>query len=252
MKSRLIRLVLGMLAVAGIIWFCIPFGWGVRNIGSFFGLAVCGVLLLGCLFWPAIRKACDSSRGWRMFCRTVGILFGAGMVWCAVLTGLIFFGASAVPPQDATVVVLGSKVSGHVPSADLMARIQAAKDWMTAHPGTACIVSGGQGAGELETEAVVMKRTLVNMGIESSRILMEDRSTTTQENLQNALALIDQKGMSRNLAIVTDEYHQYRAGCIARKLGAQPYSVQAHTPWYIFSACYARELLALTKYLIFS
>lgn len=96
-----------------------------------------------------------------------------------------------------------------------------------------------------------MKEYLVKQGIDALRITTEEQSTNTQENLANSLTIIDKAGMSRQLAIVTDEYHQFRAGKIAERLGAVPYSVCATTPWYIFSACYMRELLALTKFLIF-
>lgn len=250
MKSLILRIIAALTAVAGLIWFCIPIHWNVLNIGNIAGIAVCAFVLLVCLFYPVMKRKRAASKGWKILCRTVGALFFIGLVWAAFLTVLMFSGANHVPPENATVVVLGSKVSGHFPSADLRIRIEASKDYLTAHPNAKCIVSGGQGAGELETEAAVMKKNLVQMGIDSSRVILEDRSTTTQENLEYSLQIINQKGMSRDVAIVTDEYHQYRAGQIAKNLGIKSYSVNAHTPWYIFSACYARELLALTKFLI--
>ena len=176
--------------------------------------------------------------------------FGAGMGLSNMLYGANAFGVRAEAPKDATVVVLGSKVSGTTPSADLRARIDAAAVYLKANPQAKCVVSGGQGAGELVTEASAMEKGLVLQGIDASRILTEDRSTTTVENLKNSLAVIKQNGLSSDLAIVTDEYHEFRAGKIAENLGAKSYAVCAQTPWYIFSACYARELLALTNFLV--
>jgi uncharacterized SAM-binding protein YcdF (DUF218 family) len=132
-----------------------------------------------------------------------------------------------------------------------MQRIHAAADYLKVNPQAKCIVSGGQGANEEVTEASVMQRYLVKNGIDASRIHIEDTSTTTQENLKNSLKIIEQKSLSKNIAIVTDEYHQFRAGLLARRTGLTPYSICARTPWFIFSSCYARELLAITKTLVF-
>ncbi len=250
MKSRLIRLLISLIAVAGVVWFCIPIHWRVVNVGSILGIAVCALVLLVCVFYPALKKRCAKSKAPRVLFRAGCVLFAAGMVWSGVLTGLMISGVHAVPPENATVVVLGSKVSGNAPSADLRVRIETAGDYLLIHPQAKCIASGGKGKGELRTEASVIQEYLMKKGISTSRILVEDHSSDTKENLQNSLKLIDQNGLSRELAIVTDDYHEYRAGQIAKSLGAVPYSVPAQTPWYIFSACYARELLALTKYLI--
>lgn len=250
-RHSVIRALCFVLAVAGIVWFCIPFFWNVSNVGNLSGIAVCVLVLAASAFYPYIKRKCNTSKSWKIFCRAVFALFCAGLVWAAILTGFMVSGIRNAPPKQATVVVLGSKVSGHVPSADLRVRIEAAGAYLAANPQAKCIVSGGQGAGELETEAAVMKKYLVQQGIEDSRIIMEDKSTNTEQNLKNSLAIIDKYKMSRDLAVVTDEYHEFRAGKIAERLGAAPYSVCASTPWYIFSACYARELLALTKFFLF-
>lgn len=252
MKHRAVRVLIFILAAAGLVWFLIPLHWRVINAGSVLGMAVCSAVLLVCLFYLKIRRKCVSSKAARILCRSVMALFCAGLAWAAFLTGLMVAGTRSAPPENATVVVLGSKVSGSYPSADLTARIQAAGAYLAAHPSAKCVASGGKGPGEAVTEASVIREYLVRQGIDPARILEEDQSTTTRENLANSLSRIDRQGWSRELAIVTDEYHQYRAGRIARSLGAQPYAVCARTPWYIFSACYARELLALTQALLFT
>ena len=70
------------------------------------------------------------------------------------------------------------------------------------------------------------------------------------ENLEFSMKIIRENGLSESVALVTDEYHQFRAGRIAASLGVESAAVCAHTPWYIFSACWARELLALSKFLL--
>lgn len=255
MKKRILKGLIMILSVVGLVWFIGPIFWNVKNIGNLTGIAVCVLVFLIAAFYDGIKKICKASKPFRVFCRVVSVLFCVGVLWAAVLTGFMLYGANAFgmcaeAPKDATVVVLGSKVSGTTPSADLRARIDAAAAYLKANPQAKCVVSGGQGAGELVTEASAMEKGLVLQGIDASRILVEDRSTTTVENLKNSLAVIKQNGLNSDLAIVTDEYHEFRAGKIAENLGAKSYAVCAQTPWYIFSACYARELLALTNFLI--
>ena len=55
---------------------------------------------------------------------------------------------------------------------------------------------------------------------------------------------------SGEVAIVTDGFHQLRASLIAKKQGLIPYSVSAHTPWFVYSAYYVRELYALVQEII--
>lgn len=248
------RITAAVLAVFGLIWFCIPIFFNVFNIGNQFGIAVCILVLAVAVFFERIHKQRKTSKPFRVFCRIATYLFILGIVWAVFLTGCMVYGAGvfphAAPPRDATVVVLGSKVNGKEPSADLRERISTAEAYLKANPQAKCVVSGGQGSGELVTEASVMKTYLVSAGIDASRILTEERSKTTEENLKNSLEIIRKNTWSEHLAIVTDEYHQFRAGQIANRLWVTPYSVCARTPWYIFSSCYARELLALTNFLL--
>ncbi len=241
---------LGILAAAGLLWFLGPIHWNVLNIGNEFGIAVCLLILLGVLFSGKIRAAARKHRGVRNGVRAILVLFCAGLAWAAVLTGLMISGATAAPPETATVLVLGSKVSGDAPSADLRVRILTASEYLKKHPKAACVACGGRGRCENRTEAEVIREGLVSLGIDSSRIYLENRSVSTKENIGNALVVIDQNGLNRTLALVTDEYHEYRACSIARGFEVTARAVPARTPWYIFSACWARELLALSAYLL--
>ena len=254
LKKRVLKMIMIFLAVCGLVWFLIPIHWGVLNVGNVFGIAICVLIFLAAVFSRVIARRCKSSKKLRIFCRVILILFCTGVVWAAVLTGLMIYGMGvgrSQPPKDATVVVLGSKVSGTVPSADLRVRIETAAAYLKERPNAKCIASGGRGKGELVTEASVIREQLVKNGINSSRILAEDTSVSTQENLSNSQAMIEKNGLNPVMAIVTDDYHQYRAGRIAAGLRITSYPVCAPTPWYIFSSCYARELLALTKFFVF-
>lgn len=247
--SAVVRIVFLILSAAGALWFIEPIRHNVLDIGSGSGLAICILMLLATLFYPLLRRLAERSKKLRMIGRAVLILFSCGLLWSAAMTCLM---ASAVeaPPETATVVVLGSKVSGSVPSADLWMRINTAAAYLKQHPKAVCVACGAKGNGEAVSEASAIRDGLTAQGIDSARILMEDGSYSTQQNFANALKIIRSHSLSTDLAVVTDDYHEYRACSIARGMGAKPYAVSAQTPNYIFSACWAREVLALTRYLL--
>ena len=253
MKSRApsFQVVIFLAAAVGFVWFLIPVGWHVLNIGNGSGLAVCLAVMALALFWDRIRAAGERSKAVRCLSSAVVVMFCVGAIWSVCMTVCMLSAMSvAAPPENAVVVVLGSMVDGTSPSADLWARIDTAAAYLKTHPGAKCIASGGQGPGESITEASTIKKYLIADGIDPSRILTEEASHSTQENIVNSRKIADANGFGRKMAIVTDDYHEYRANSIARKSGVEPYAVPAQTPWYILSSCWAREVLALTKYLV--
>jgi uncharacterized SAM-binding protein YcdF (DUF218 family) len=246
----LLRIAVFLAAAVGFAWFLIPIGWHVLNIGNASGLAVCLLLMVLAACWGKIRAAGEHSKPVRVFFTALVVLLCAGAVWSGAMTVCMLSGAAAAPAEDGVAVVLGSMVNGTSPSADLWSRIAAASSYLKEHPGVKCIASGGQGPGESVTEASVIKECLVADGIDADRILTEERSRSTKENLSNSMELAAQNGLGRKFAIITDDYHEFRACSVARKLGLEPYAVPAKTPWFILSSCWGREVLALTKYLI--
>ena len=128
-------------------------------------------------------------------------------------------------------VVLGAKVRDDGPSVSLWDRINAAADYLKAHEDTIAIVSGGQGEDEPITEAQCMHDELVKLGIDESRIWMEDKATSTDENMRFTLDLIEEKTGTRpeKLAILSSEYHLYRSSLMAKKLGIEFVGVPAKT-----------------------
>jgi uncharacterized SAM-binding protein YcdF (DUF218 family) len=144
----------------------------------------------------------------------MGILFVVSLV---VIVGFILCNMreTAVPNAD-YVVVLGCQVKGSVPSVPLRRRVDAAARYLRGNPGAMVVVSGGRGAGEENTEAAVMKALLRDYGIDEARILMEEKASSTQENL----AFSDRLYYLRNerVVIVTTDYHLFRALSVAKKL----------------------------------
>ena len=99
------------------------------------------------------------------------------------------------------------------------------------------------------SEALAMKNYLLEKGMDSDRIIMEDKSTSTYENIQNSLKILDELGMSHDMTIVTDGFHQYRASLIAKAQGVENVTAySAYTePRYLFTY-WVREWLGLTHF----
>ena len=144
------------------------------------------------------------------------------------------------------VVILGAKVKpGGIPSQSLKNRLDAAVDYLQKYPTVKAIVTGGQGADEDRTEASVMADYLIEHGIAEERVLLEDQSTTTYENLLFAKKLLPENTAS--ITIISNDFHLKRATILARKLGLKADVVAAPTPKVINTKSRIRERLAIIK-----
>ena len=81
-------------------------------------------------------------------------------------------------------IVLGAQVKGRSITDSLKRRLDKAQEYLERHPDTRVIVSGGKGKGEEVSEAEAMAGYLISCGIEQNRIILEDQSRTTKENLK--------------------------------------------------------------------
>ncbi len=150
------------------------------------------------------------------------------------------------------VVVLGCGVfpDGRL-TLSLMKRLNSAYDYLLDHPDTICIVSGGQGPNEPTTEAYAMAEYLKEKGISEDRIIQEDRSTSTNENLMYSKEIMLQYDKELTVAIATSDFHIFRAKLIAKNHGLEAIGLASSTAWYIWVNSYLREFLAVIKTLIF-
>lgn len=152
--------------------------------------------------------------------------------------GVIVFTAAEIPVVRASrgdsdcdadyLIVLGAGLRGSVPSLSLRNRLTAAEEYLLAHPDCTAVVTGGQGPGEDATEASVMAAWLIRAGIAPERILVEDKATSTAENLEFSLAMIGGTE-GETLAVVSSEYHLYRAERMGEALGVTLHGVAAKT-----------------------
>ena len=152
-------------------------------------------------------------------------------------------------PEADYLIVLGCQVRGAEPSRMLRQRLDAALEYLNEHPDATAIVSGGMGPGEDITEAECMADFLTAAGIDPSRILQEAQATSTMENLRFSLELMEPNSTA---AIVSNEFHLYRAGHMAQTLGLEASLVPASTEYPILLASYfLREIFAVWKFHLF-
>lgn len=146
-------------------------------------------------------------------------------------------------------VVLGAQIHGDQPSLTLRRRLDKAAEYLQDHPQATVIVSGGQGADELQTEASVMREYLIQKQIAPERIVEEPLASDTRENLQFSAALAEELGMdTKKVLIITSDFHQLRAKYIARSLGMEPYGLSSKTaPWILKINFELREVFAFVK-----
>ena len=132
------------------------------------------------------------------------------------------------------VIVLGAQVMPDgTPSAVLQYRLDAAYDYLQANSETLCIVSGGQGPNEVTSEAQCMAAYLESRGVDSSRIILEDRSLNTVQNITNSMAYFDVE--TARVGLVTNNFHMFRAKKLAEHAGVAHVSgIAAYsTEWYL-------------------
>ncbi len=223
--------------------------FGICNIGNATGLAAAVIVLLCALFSGQAGAFLHTLRDASGPVKGLAVAVGAAAGLCillALVISICMARAALHGPEDkdVTLIVLGCQVNGSSPSRVLASRLRAAEKYLKEHEETMCILSGGEGDDEDISEAACMKNYLKEHGISETRLIMEDQSTSTRENLQFSYRIIEEKGLPRDLAIVTSEFHEYRAFLIARKLGLTCCAVPARTPWWLFPTYAVREWYA--------
>ena len=144
----------------------------------------------------------------------------AGIALVIVLGCCVISGMNAVPPAGVDyLIILGARVEEDgQPSRALQKRINAAAEYLNQNPQTIAIASGGQGSDEPMAEAVCIWNGLLAKGIDSERIILEDGSSTTAENMAFSRALVRENASA---GIVTNNFHVYRAVLLAKHAGIE-------------------------------
>lgn len=234
-----------------LLFLLLNFGLAGYSFSALVCCAIMGVILFyNCtdLLKARFPKTMKVLRRVFTLCLVLGLLI-CGITECLIIK------ASFGDPGDTCqyMVVLGAKVRLDGPSMSLRNRIDAAYEYLKEHPEVICVVSGGQGADEPMSEAQCMYDHLTAMGIAPERIWLEDKSTSTWENLNFTLNLIEANTGTRpdKLGVLSSEYHLFRIGLFADACGFECVGIPAHTT--LFSQAvnhFMREVAGVWHYLI--
>lgn len=216
---------------ASFAWFWLFLG------GAFFLIgAVCRVPVLQAAFGriPAAIKLLG------------GILLAVGLAVFLLLEGCIISGMIRSPKEPVEyLIVLGAQVKGTRVSKALHQRLSRAAEYLQEHEDTIVIVSGGQGSGEDISEAQAMKNWLIEQGIARERILEEDKSVNTSQNIRFSQELIEDKEAA--VGIVSNDFHVFRAVHIAKAQGLDAVSIPAPSSPGMYPHYMMREAFAVMK-----
>lgn len=196
---------------------------------------------------------------------------GAGALLFLIMEALVFSKVTVVPKTPVKyIIILGACVRGTRVTRSLSYRLKKAAAYAGTHPDCMLVVSGGQGPGEDITEAQAMCGYLEKLGIERERILLEDKSVNTRENLLFSKKVIchyeesvsdcgaakkqddDCTEESLVIAVCSNNFHMYRAMALARAVGKwKVEGLAAMTDPFMFLSFTVREGVALAKEIIF-
>lgn len=242
-----LRWSLFIISILGFGVFLAPVFTGIFNIGNAIGMtffAICAVLSLK---WQSFKALLHEHTAARVIF-SVLTAFAAVLFILALIISVFMIKAANNKPDNASVlVVLGCRVKGEKPSLMLEKRINAAYEYLAQNPDAVAVLSGGQGSDELISEAECMYRELVKKGIDPVRLILEDKSVNTRENIRNSFHIIAEKGLdgkiAGEIAVVTNEFHQYRAKLIAHKEGKEVSAVTADTMLFLLPTYWVRDCL---------
>lgn len=159
--------------------------------------------------------------------------------------------ATHIPKYDKDfVIILGSKIIDDGTLTPLLkGRVDRAiefgnKQYAASKKKIIYIPSGGKGNDEVEAEALAMKNYLTQKGIKEKQIIIEDKSTSTIENMKFSKNIIDELKKGAKVCFSTTNYHVFRSGVIASEQGIDCEGLGSNTKWYFYTNALIREFIA--------
>ncbi|MBR3318072.1 MAG: YdcF family protein [Atopobiaceae bacterium] len=111
------------------------------------------------------------------------------------------------------------------------------------------VPSGGQGPDECMSEAQSMANYLATKGVEPERIVLEDASTTTRENMAFSRKVIERHAgcdvSQLRVGFSTTNYHVFRGYVCARQAGMKVEGMGSRTRAYFWPNAFLREFVGL-------
>ncbi len=247
-KKKTLPCLPGWIAAGGFLALTlIPTYFYVRLMSGLIGLVIAAYCLI-CILKE--KKPTAARIAWGLLTTLVVM----GVLIFTVTGGLILHASLGDPQADCPyIIVLGAQVRADAPSASLKERIDAAYDYLIAHPQTTAIVSGGIGEDEHISEALCMYQELTAMGIAPERIIMEDQAASTWDNLSYSLDIIENRTGTRpdTVGVVSSEYHLFRTSMQAQEHNLTIQGIPAKTGSFDrFLNYFIREIAGVWHYIL--
>lgn len=204
---------------------------------------------------PKIEVASYKGRrhpGWLKV--LIALLLAGGVAFGALFGAVLYGSHDHIQGDPQVMVILGCQVKPWGPSILLQDRLDEALGYLEDHPDILIVVSGGQGPDEPSTEAQTMYDYLVDKGVDGERILKEERSHNTCENLLYTFELLKETGHQEEMGqvlVVSNGFHLTRVRMLFDRTWEGTYTLStlaapaSHTPSRL--KMYIREPLALVK-----
>jgi uncharacterized SAM-binding protein YcdF (DUF218 family) len=223
---------------------------GAVDFAILFPLVAGIILIFVGIFGFLIKRNFIGSKA-RVIKRSLLTAFILLLIFFLAVEGLIIKSAVTTDQKQADyLVILGAGLAnGDQISPILYDRLNKGLDYMKKHPVIKVILSGGQGSNETISEAEGMRRFLVGHGVKEGRVLKEERSRNTFENLKFTKELIEKtyKKEPSKIIIITSDFHEFRAKFLANRIGLTAYGIPSPTPWTLIPNYYVREFFAVVK-----
>lgn len=174
-------------------------------------------------------------------------VFGTALACFLVVEGFIISGFFAKGSGELSyIVVLGAQMKENGPSVVLAKRLDCAYAYLEENPDTLCVLSGGKGSNEPVSEAEGMYDYLVKKGIDPARLILEDESGNTVQNLRNSRNLIPAD--VTKIGVVTSNFHVFRGVHLARANGfPEAEGIAASSGVYFLPNNMLREFFGVMK-----
>ncbi|ANX14031.1 hypothetical protein ABE41_018620 [Fictibacillus arsenicus] len=210
------------------------------------GLAV--FFLLGAIFFILFYKHEAAIYFFRKYKKTTLTIVFTLLIFAATLETLILSSANTDPEKVSgkidTILVLGGGTKNNRPGAVLKGRLDQALAYAENHTEVTFIVSGGLGFGKTTSEGTIMKNYLMENGIHPERITIEEKATSTYENLLYTKEMIQPDDQ---VLIVTSDFHLFRTKMIAKRVGVEAEGLGSPLRISSIPQAHVREYMAIIK-----
>lgn len=245
MKSKIIALVGVIFTVYGLI-LCIMSN---LNLGVVL-VSVLGIVTLCIGVFYSKMKRVTNIKIFKI-CKIIFVLFLCAEVVLISFIALYGFSDNVDYNEDA-VIVLGAGIRGDRVTLPLKMRLDKAIEYHSKNPDALIVVTGGQGLQETVTEAYAMEKYLIQNGVNKSKILKEEKATSTFENMKYSKEILDNYFTNDySVVVITNNFHVFRGTRIAKNTGfGNVTHMHAGLQWYNLMPCFLRESLAVVKMII--